>query len=40
MMFYIQNKTYWYQFCNFKHFMKAEIMMKSLACTPGLVRGS
>ena len=31
VMFYRQNKTYWYQFCNFKHFLKADIMMKSLA---------
>ena len=23
-MFYKQNKTFWYQFCNFKHFLKAE----------------
>ena len=22
-MFYRQNKTFWYQFCNFKHFLKA-----------------
>ena len=24
VMFYRQNKTFWYQFCNFKHFLKAE----------------
>ena len=24
LMFYRQNKTFWYQFCNFKHFLKAE----------------
>ena len=23
-MFYRHNKTFWYQFCNFKHFLKAE----------------
>ena len=23
-MFYRQHKTLWYQFCNFKHFLKAE----------------
>ena len=24
VMFNRQNKTFWYQFCNFKHFLKAE----------------
>ena len=24
VMFYRQSKTFWYQFCNFKHFLKAE----------------
>ena len=24
VIFYRQNKTFWYQFCNFKHFLKAE----------------
>ena len=23
-MFYSHNKTFWYQFCNLKHFLKAE----------------
>ena len=23
-MFYRQHKTFWYQFCNWKHFLKAE----------------
>ena len=23
-MFYRQHKTFWYQFCNLKHFLKAE----------------
>ena len=23
-MFYRHKKTFWYQFCNFKHFVKAE----------------
>ena len=31
VMFYRQNKTFWYQFCNFKHFMKAENSEDSLA---------
>ena len=30
-MFYKQNKTFWYQFCNFKHFLKAENSEDSLA---------
>ena len=30
-MFYRQNKTFWYQFCNFKHFLKAETSEDSLA---------
>ena len=30
-MFYRQNKTFWYQFCNFKHFLKAENSEDSLA---------
>ena len=28
--FYRQNKTFWYQFCNFKHFLKAENSEDSL----------
>ena len=31
VMFYTQNKTFWYQFCNFKHFLKAENSEDSLA---------
>ena len=31
VMFYGQNKTFWYQFCNFKHFLKAENSEESLA---------
>ena len=31
VMFYRQNKTFWYQFCNFKHFLKAENNEDSLA---------
>ena len=27
----VQNKTFWYQFCNFKHFLKAENSEDSLA---------
>ena len=30
-MFYRQHKTLWYQFCNFKHFRKAENSEDSLA---------
>ena len=30
-MFYRQHKTLWYQFCNFKHFLKAENSQDSLA---------
>ena len=30
-MFYRHNKTLWYQFCNFKHFLKAENSEDSLA---------
>ena len=30
-MFYRRNKTFWYQFCNFKHFLKAENSEDSLA---------
>ena len=30
VMFYRQNKTFWYQFCNFKHFLKAETSAESL----------
>ena len=30
-MFYRHNKTFWYQFCNFKHFLKAENSEDSLA---------
>ena len=29
-MFYRQHKTLWYQFCNFKHFLKAENSEDSL----------
>ena len=29
-MFYSDNKTFWYQFCNFKHFLKAENSEDSL----------
>ena len=31
VMFYRQNKTFWYQFCNFKHFLKPENSEDSLA---------
>ena len=31
LMFYRQNETFWYQFCNFKHFLKAENSEDSLA---------
>ena len=31
VMFYRQNKTFWYQFCNFKHFLKEENSEDSLA---------
>ena len=31
VMFYRQNKTFWYQFCNFKYFLKAENSEDSLA---------
>ena len=31
VMFYRHNKTFWYQFCNFKHFLKAENSENSLA---------
>ena len=31
VMFYRQNKTFWYQFYNFKHFLKAENSEDSLA---------
>ena len=30
-MFYRHNKTFWYQFCNFKHFLKADNSEDSLA---------
>ena len=30
-MFYRHNKTFWDQFCNFKHFLKAENSEDSLA---------
>ena len=30
-MFYGQHKTLWYQFCNFKYFLKAENSEDSLA---------
>ena len=31
VMFYSHNKTFWYQFCYFKHFLKAENSEDSLA---------
>ena len=31
VMFYRHNKTFWYQFCNFKRFLKAENSEDSLA---------
>ena len=31
VMFYRHNKTFWYQFCNFKHFLKAKNSEDSLA---------
>ena len=31
VMFYRHNKTFWYQFCNFEHFLKAENSEDSLA---------
>ena len=31
VLFYRHNKTFWYQFCNFKHFLKAENSEDSLA---------
>ena len=31
VMFYRHNKTFWYRFCNFKHFLKAENSEDSLA---------
>ena len=31
VMFYRHNKPFWYQFCNFKHFLKAENSENSLA---------
>ena len=31
VMFYRHNKTFWYQFCNSKHFLKAENSEDSLA---------
>ena len=31
VMFYRHNKTFWYQFYNFKHFLKAENSEDSLA---------
>ena len=31
VMFYRHNRTFWYQFCNFKHFLKAENSEDSLA---------
>ena len=31
VIFYRHNKTFWYQFCNFKHFLKAENSEDSLA---------
>ena len=32
VMFYRHNKTFWYQFCNSKHFLKAENSEDSLVC--------
>ena len=41
VMFYGQNKTFWYKFCNFKHFLKTENSEDSLASTcEGLVMQS
>ena len=31
VMYYRHNNTFWYQFCNFKHFLKAENSEDSLA---------
>ena len=31
VMFYRHIKTFWYQFCNFKHFLKAENSEEDLA---------
>ena len=31
LLFYRHNNTFWYQFCNFKHFLKAENSEDSLA---------
>ena len=31
VMFYRHNKTFWYQFCNFKHFLNTENSEDSLA---------
>ena len=31
VMFYRHNKTFWYRFCNLKHFLKAENSEDSLA---------
>ena len=31
VMFYRHNKTFWYQFCNLKHFLNAENSEDSLA---------
>ena len=31
VVFYRHNKAFWYQFCNFKHFLKAENSEDSLA---------
>ena len=33
VLHYRQNKTFWYQFCNFKHFLKAENSEDSLAAS-------
>ena len=33
-MFYRHNKTFWYQFCNFKHFLKAENSDDSVPLEP------
>ena len=31
MVFYRQQRSWWYHFSNFEHFLKAVMMMKSLA---------
>ena len=39
VMFYRHDKTFWYQFCNFKHFLKAENSEDSLASLCVELRG-